>query len=119
MMMMSPAQSEQVKTKKLMPSHSPDKISLQHNKPLPGLIRPVQAMMIDRKQSQRTKRTIDDSIKNREYKFQMKNLSVGHIMGEIRTNIQQSTGNRLMSPESQMEIKQIVKKINKRIFIPL
>lgn len=46
---MSP-QSEKLKTNKLHRSMSPDLMSL-HNKPLQSLVRPIQAMMADRKRA--------------------------------------------------------------------
>ena len=43
-------QSEKLKTNKLVRSLSPDLMSM-HNKPLPNLVRPIQAMMAYRKRA--------------------------------------------------------------------
>ncbi len=64
---MSP-QSEKLKTNKLVRSMSPDLMSL-HNKPLQSLIRPIQAMMADRKRASLVKQRMLMQAKNKEYKF--------------------------------------------------
>jgi hypothetical protein len=114
---MSP-QSEKLKTNKLHKSMSPDLMSL-HNKPLQSLIRPIQAMMADRKRASVAKQKMLLQAKNREYKFQMSKLSVQNMVGEITTNIQESTGNREISPKTQSAINDQAKLVNKRIFQPL
>lgn len=49
----------------------------------------------------------------------MGKLSVQNMVGEITSNIQESTGNREISPKTQSAINDQVKRINKRIFQPL
>lgn len=61
--------------------------TIKHNKPLRRLMRPVQLMMEERKQSIKTMRALEEAQRNREFKLQNKAYSVGALINEMRSNI--------------------------------
>lgn len=94
-----------------------DQISLKHNKPLPGMLSQTQQTIMERKAQEKKQRQISEEIKNRDYNFQLKNLSAKHMAKEFMSAISATTptqGLKGFDESTQRSIMSTVSAINKK-----